>query len=338
MPAIPENASRRSTIPPVGRALIGFWGGLGLLCVGALSVASVLALRSPHAPPVSHPATRQPSTAVPRETLIEPLPDDPTHTLPIMGRDGAMAARRYAAASPVVVPGRPQIAILVDGFGLDGTLSQTALERLPAPISVAMSPYLPDPEATVRSVRAHGHEIFLSLPMEPANTATNDEGPNALGYDHSASVNQDNLHWSLSRFGEYVGVTNAAGGLDGDGYARSPDFNATLREIRQRGLLYLNVSTPPGADSAPILRLTNDLGADTIDAALDRLEHMAKDQGRAILVTGALSPVLLDRLLNWASRLSPDRGVIVPVSALSAPTTGSGQTPDSAPLRETTVP
>nr|WP_242011936.1 divergent polysaccharide deacetylase family protein [Acetobacter oeni] len=258
----------------------------------------------------------------PLPALLEPAPGEPDHSLPKIGADGTSPGKVYAAVVPSVPAGNARIAILLDGFGLAEDLSRTAVLNLPSVVSFAIPAYAPARQSLLNGAREYGHELFLSLPMQPSTAPLDDEGPRALGYDHTTTVDRDNLLWALSRFNGYAGVTNAFSGLDGDAYAQSPDFRMVSKELNSRGLNYLN-ATPETSWLGPVAgenaSITLDTNADStgVDGQLAHLVTMAKSSGQAIAVAGPMRPVLLDRLAAWSRTLASQGVTLVPVSSLA---------------------
>lgn len=279
-------------------------------------------------------------TPIPRPMpdMLEPIAGDPGHSLPKIGPNGEMSRNIYAAAIPPVPTGNARIAILLDGYGLSEEMSLNAARNLPSVVSFAVPAYAPARLPLSETARLCGHEVFLSLPMQPSTAPLDDEGPRALGYDHTAEADKENLEWALSRFNGYVGVTNAFSGLDGDAYAQSPDFTMVSRILENRGLLYLN-ATPGAPRSGPVMggdaSLTMDTNADAagVDGQLARLVTMAKSRGTAIAVAGPMRPVFLQRLAEWTHSLSTQGITLVPVSALSRNATLSPSVSNSRALR-----
>nr|WP_277875840.1 divergent polysaccharide deacetylase family protein [Acetobacter fallax] len=254
---------------------------------------------------------------------MEAAPDEPGHSLPKIGADGSLPRKVYAAEAPSVPAGNARIAILLDGFGLSEDMSRTAVQDLPSTVSFAIPAYAPPREDLLSGARQSGHEIFLALPMQPSTAPLDDEGPKALGYDHSSAADRKNLEWALSRLNGYVGVTNAFSGLDGDAYAQSPDFRMVSKELDARGLSYLN-ATPGTSWIGPVVganaALTFDTSADSagVDGQLAHLVEMAKSSGSAIGVAGPMRPVLLQRIAEWSRGLAGKGVTLVPVSSLGA--------------------
>jgi polysaccharide deacetylase 2 family uncharacterized protein YibQ len=174
--------------------------------------------------------------------------------------------------------------------------------------------------------RADGHEILLQVPMEPFDYPDNDPGPQTLLSTLSPEQNIDRLHWFLSRFQGYIGVSNFMGArFTANDAALSP----VLRDIGKRGLFYLDDGAsqrslaPKIMADAKLPFLKADVVLDArpswqeIDQALERLEKVANEQGFAVGSAGPL-PIAIERIARWA-KAAEGRGVIVvPISAILA--------------------
>ena len=249
--------------------------------------------------------------------------------LPRVGADGARPADVYARpvfASAKLRPGAPRVAMLVGGLGLNPASTADAIARLPAAISLGFAPYGDDLEGEAAAAREAGHETLLQSPMEPFTYPSDNPGPHTLLTSASDADNLDSLRWQMGRFVGYAGVVNHLGGkFTADARALTP----ALGEIAARGLFYLDDGSSPrslAGEVAPTVGLASaaadavvdaDAAPAAIDAALTRLETVARARGAAIGVATAL-PSSLDRIARWSAGLEA-RGVeLVPVSALSA--------------------
>ena len=340
-----------------GVALLAFWALLllsGLILAGTLQwlgpphrstgvvqprkvIAKAVASKVPVvAKPVPAVVQRH-DIAGPDNALLEPassndLGHDPGAMLPRISQDGREARLVYAAPAPVLPSGTKRIAILLDGVGLSAADSLDAIGQLPSAVSLAVSPYAIEPGVVLDAARAAGHEMLLSLPMEPANAPVDDEGGKAMTEQVDPDENMQRLDWSLSRIQGYAGITNAASGLDGERFAASPQFTIVARMLARRGLFYLD-ATPDTVvpDALPgvvaDLRLDDPPDAAAIGRQLARLEQIAVTKGSAIGIAGPLYPVTIRRLADWARTL-PTRGlVLVPVSSLVHARTTSRSAP-----------
>ncbi len=207
--------------------------------------------------------------------------------------------------------------------------SQEALRQLPPAVSLVVSPYATRPAGLVDRARETGHELLVSLPMEPRGYPLDDPGNKAMLTGAAPAANEAALRWALSRIGGYVGATGALGGLRGERFAASEQMLAVLEELGRRGLLYVDPRVdgrlPATAASAAPPRRTVDLVIDEpavrteIEARLAKLEQMARDQGSAIGLASAPTPVTVERLAAWSKLLEARGVVLVPVSALVLP-------------------
>ena len=245
--------------------------------------------------------------------------------IPKQGSDGLRAADVYARPVTVAQRNAPiRIAIVVGGLGISANLTQDAITRLNGSISLAFAPYGSDLERQVARARDNGHEVLLQAPMEPFDYPDNDPGPHTLVSTLPADQNLDRMTWLMARFSGYVGIVNFLGGRF---TSNDTAFAPVMKEFANRGLLYLDDGSsgrslsPQLAASAGVSAGRADVVIDAIqrggdiDAALARLEKIAKEKGSAIGY-GAALPVTVERIARWA-KAAEARGItLVPVSAL----------------------
>jgi polysaccharide deacetylase 2 family uncharacterized protein YibQ len=247
--------------------------------------------------------------------------------IPKIAPDGARPSEIY---SRPVKPqaGRtdqPRVAIVIEGLGIGANTTAEALAKLPAPVTYAFVPYGTDLERWVTRARGEGHEVLLQVGMEPFDYPDNDPGPQTLLTSMSPEQNLDRLHWFLSRFQGYVGITS----LMGARFAATDQALAPiLRDIGKRGLIYFDNGSSPrsiagqasGAQNVAFAKADIVLdavpAAGEIDGALARLEATARDRGFAIGSASAL-PVTIDRVSHWIKSADARGITLVPVSALA---------------------
>ena len=200
--------------------------------------------------------------------------------IPKIAPDGARPAEIYAR--PVKAAGEPRrpprIAIVIEGLGVGANGTSEALAKLPPGVTFAFAPYGTDLERWVARARGEGHEVLLQVGMEPFDYPDNDPGPQTLLTSASAEQNIDRLHWFMSRFQGYVGVTSLMGARF---TANDQAFAPVLREIGKRGLdLFrrrLLAAQPRGARfPAPTTR-----PSPSADAVLDAVPTARRDRQRA---------------------------------------------------------
>jgi uncharacterized protein len=267
----------------------------------------------------------------PSATRLAPAPDrrlverGKHGNLPKLAPDGSRPADVYAR--PVTAQQRQagaRIAIVIGGLGIGQNTTNEAIKKLPGQVSLAFAPYGNDLDRTVSRAREDGHEVLLQAPMEPFDYPDNDPGPHTLVATGSPDQNIDKLHWMMSRFNGYVGIVNFMGGrFTSNDQALTP----LMRELNTRGLLFLDdgssgrsvasqVASGAGVSSgrADVVIDAVQRGAD-IDAALARLEKIAKEKGSAVGYGSALN-VTVDRLAQWAKGAEARGITLVPISAL----------------------
>lgn len=332
-------------LPMVWRSLVGFWGVVLLVMgggVGALAwlgppepPAEVAALRPPTKPAPVKPAdgvripvvTAKAAIVVAAEPgLLEPSKLYPGGQLPRIGAGDRRPMRAYATAFNASDP-RPRVAILLAGIGMNEADAISASANLPKSVSFAVSPYTRRLDPVLSAARAGGHELLVSIPMEPQGYPLNDPGREALLTGASQARNAQKLDWALTRFTGYVGATGALGEMHGERFAAAGDqMLPMLASLADRGLLYVDprpsalhplaVSPPGSAFRGVDLVLDDPGGAAELDAALARLELLARERGAAIGLAGQPSPVVVSRIAIWAAGLDARGVALAPVSVV----------------------
>ncbi len=244
-------------------------------------------------------------------------------SLPRVGEDGRMPWQVYARPFDKA-DRRPRIAIVVNDLGLARVATDTALQSLPANVTLAFDVQGAVVGSWMGRARQDGHETLLALPMEPFDYPRSDPGPNTLLTNLPNVDNLQRLNWSLRQGSGYVGVTS----LTGSRFTTDPNkFAPVLDVLKQRGLLVLDARAAPHsvvkdlARRAQVPTATATLFIDptptpeAIDAALSQLELAAQQTGRAIGIASSL-PMTVDRLELWIKQL-PSRGIaLAPLSAM----------------------
>ena len=246
--------------------------------------------------------------------------------LPRIGSGNKKPSDVYARNTPmgVIHSNRPKIAILLGGMGLNPKLTQRAIRELPGDVTFAFAPYGDDLQNQVNKARADGHEVLLQLPMEPIGYPANNPGPKTLLADADKAANLESLHWHMSRFAGYTGITNYMGGR----LLSTPSaLKPVMAEMSKRGLVYLEDASTALTVSEAIAKETRlserraqvvidaDPTPQSIAAALELLEGEARANGFAI-GTGSGLEVTVDSVKAWAEQLQEKGILLVPVSAM----------------------
>lgn len=274
--------------------------------------------------PAGDASTNRLATA---DGLLPDLLEENEHgSIPRISATGETPFNAYAQPSvtPVTAGGKGLIAIIVTGLGLSESGTSTAIDSLPAPVTLAFAPYGKTLPNTVGAARAAGHEILLEVPLEPFDYPDNDPGPDTLLTGQAPRANLERLFSVMGKFGGYVGLINHMGARF---TSSSADFGPIMEELGARGLGYIddgssNRSLAPQLAAANAVEFgradmmldSNPARAPILDA-LKALEAKALENGSAIGVISAL-PISVATLAEWSKTVEERGFVIVPVSAL----------------------
>ena len=238
--------------------------------------------------------------------LLEPGPSGP---LPRIASDGRKPSEVYAGSAVSGSAGKPWVAIVVRGLGIDPVGTAQAPTAWPAGVTLGFAVDGTDLSRQVGTARAAGHEVVLTIPPSTEGAAglagTTASGP-------SVTAVRDRLRWQLSRFTGYAGVVIDSTNLDAATVA------ADVAEMTRRGL-YVVDSVPARSTALPLTTvdatLTGSFANEAPDRFLDRLLKLARSNGSAIGIATA-SPQNLAAISTLATTLA-DRGIaLVPLSAV----------------------
>ncbi|WP_297515576.1 divergent polysaccharide deacetylase family protein [uncultured Caulobacter sp.] len=236
--------------------------------------------------------------------------------LPIIGADGRTAAEAYAR--PFTPNGRPKVSVVIGGLGLNAQTTRAAIETLPGEITLSFAPYAEGLQGWIDLARAHGHEVLLETPMEPADYPANDPGPYTLIAANRPEDTVRKLEWLMSRATGYFGLSNYLGARFVDNDQAMTTFNAVLKA---RGLAFIDDGLAQRR-GGPIPRASADrviddeLSAGAIDAQLRALENGAAGRGQS-LGSGFAYPVTINQVRIWAAGLQARGLQLAPASALA---------------------
>lgn len=244
--------------------------------------------------------------------------------LPKIAEDGRMAWRVYARPF-TSRDDRPRVAIIVAGLGLSPVATEAAIRRLPAAVTLAFHPDSVDLGKWAEMARRAGHEVLLSLPMEPADFPFDDPGPSALLTSVDIRETLDRLEHTLGRLTGFVGVISVMGSK----FSQHEDsLRPVLEALNGRGVMYVE-----GADAARSLapRIATEIGLPRVivDIVLDdepsqaaiekqlaQLEATARERAVAVGLARPY-PIVVDILSKWAATLKEKNLVLAPASAVA---------------------
>ena len=236
--------------------------------------------------------------------------------LPIIGPDGRTPADAYAR--PFQSNGKPKIALVIGGLGLNAKATRQAIEQLPPEVTLSFVPYAEGLQGWIDLARANGHEVLLETPMEPNDYPDNDPGPFTLMAGAQPQETLGKLEWVMSRATGYFGLTNYLGSKF---LATNSAMTTFMAGVRQHGLAFVDDGSAVrasggGAPRASADKIIDDqLAGDSIDRQLLALEASALQNGQS-MGSGFAYPITLTEVGRWAQAL-PQRGYqLAPASAL----------------------
>ena len=257
-----------------------------------------------------------PPSPLPKAPIAGLFQQGPSGTLPMIAPDGRVPAQAYAR--PFRPNGKPRVALIVGGLGLNAVTTRAAIERLTPEVTLSFVPYAENLQGWIDQARAQGHEVMLEMPMEPSGYPNNDPGPYTLLANGNPDDINAKLDWLLGRATGYFGVTNYLG----DRFAASDQgMGAFLTYLRQRGVAFLDDGSfqrRPGAwaraSADKVIDQTQSPAA--VIAALNSLEAQAKIRGSA-LGTGFSYPVTVETAARWTAGLEQRGLQLAPASAMT---------------------
>jgi uncharacterized protein len=279
--------------------------------VFALSAAPVSKIAAPARP-------FRPADALPKAPIAGLYSQGPQGPLPIVGKDGRTPAEAYAR--PFKSNGRPKIALVIGGLGLNAALTRQAIDGLPPEVTLAFTPYAQDLQGWIDQARARGHEVLLEAPMEPLDYPDNDPGPYTLLAQAQPAETVKKLEWLLSRATGYFGLTNYLGSR----FLAAPNATAPFAGVmRSRGLAFLDDGSAPAAVAGGVQRasaqrtIDEQLSGPAIDRQLLTLEALSLQHGQT-LGAGFAYPVTLAQVANWAKTVESRGYQLAPASAVTS--------------------
>lgn len=252
--------------------------------------------------------------------------------LPQKNADGLSPFDAYRRTVASVNPEHKKIAIALTDIGLSEKMSKSAVIDLPAEISLILSPYANQPQKWQSSISAHGHELWLSIPIEDKYYPMSEPGSQGLlsraGYDK----NKEHLIWSMTRTHGYTGIAM----YSDEAFSNARNILKSLVSfVFKRGLGYLelNPQTPHSLDlfaaqlNTPYIKSTTQKGA-VFSEYIDILEQKA-DNNSPLIATFPATPANIKAIKSWAETLEQKSITLLPLSSVYA-------APQTKPLEQVT--
>lgn len=233
-----------------------------------------------------------------------------------------------ARALPLVPPGTPKIAIVIDDVGVNAVLSQRAEETLPVEVTFSYLPYGSATNSLAKIARDKGREVMIHLPMEPIPRPEEppiNPGQDALFVDLDEAEIRARVKKNLQSLKAIaVGVNNHMGSRF---TSYQEGLEAALDEINKEGLFFLDSLTThlsavkPAAKAVapgmPVLVrdifLDHYLTEEALIKALVALEDAARKDGKVIAI-GHPHTRTTQVLEKWIPTLEHKGIALVPIS------------------------
>ena len=243
--------------------------------------------------------------------------------LPIIGEDGRKAWQVYNRPYNSIDQ-RNKVAIIITDVGINQTTSGQAL-KLPGEVTIAFSVYARQLSKWVQAARDLGHEVLLTLPMQPLNFPEDDAGPLTILNNQSDWQVVKRLVTIMSRATGYVGFINSYGGAT---LGSRVTTSQVLNEITNRGLMFVeqprdalsfanDVSLLLKTPYVPVDKhVDKPLTDDEISTLLLTIERKARETGHATISLRNYR-LVTEFIERWIDSLKKRNYVIVPVSAIA---------------------
>lgn len=196
---------------------------------------------------------------------------------------------------------------------------------MPPEVTLAFDVYGKDLLNWVQKAREKGHEVLITLPMEPVDYPASDPGPEALMTTVPPDANLLRLNNLLAKTAGYVGLLTDMGSQF---TASEHHLRPVLIALKNRGVMIIDSHTTPASRVATIaaeidlprafvnLRLDETPSPALIDAQFQELVRAANKYAVAVGVAEPL-PVSLDRIAAWIQVLERQKVTLAPVSSIA---------------------
>ncbi len=272
---------------------VGWFAWIGIL-VGVVVLASALASFVP---------MRAGASAKTQAPFSLPAPVPAPQTEMQAGVMTAIIARPESKQS-----NGPMIALVIDDIGPARYWSEMAI-GLPAPVTLAVLPYVSDAAEWAVRAKATGHDVLLHMPMEPLGLE--DPGPGALLRALPAVQNRKRLKIALARVPGVIGINNHMG-------SRFTSCKKCIEQVAdmlyEQDLLFLDSVTSPASAAAGIVErsgvpvIRRDVFLDDINTPaaiavqIQRAEQLAHENG-VVVVIAHPRPDSIAALQDWLKSL-----------------------------------
>lgn len=246
--------------------------------------------------------------------------NDPANRYPFFARFRAPLDGYQAAA---VADGKPIVSIVISDVGKNRELVQSIHEKLSNNITLSLSPYATNHNATAETLSGYGFELWMDLAAITYDM-NYDHGVLALNPVHDFDKNIDMIMRQLDNKDKVTGVIlptqsliietqDLWGSLVNDLFMQGYGILDNTTQVMKPALFFHEDKRAPYLKGDMILSRYKT--ADHLEQALSNLKKSVLEQGSMIATLPLTTPVTLDILADWVNSLEADGIHLVPLSA-----------------------
>ncbi|MFN7710733.1 MAG: divergent polysaccharide deacetylase family protein [Holosporales bacterium] len=282
------------------------WRGLGVFACLILLTPLVLSPPRQHFKlSLSAPETVETQN---QETLAVPAADDDIATI----QASPPATTSETPPQATSTNNKVGFALVLTELGQQQAVFDQAVQEFPAQVAFSFLPYGEHLQQKIETSKAKGHEILLTLPLEPIAYPTQDPGPGALLTGLAPEENTKRLDAFLKAVPQASGVTLYMGSRF---IFSEPDLRALVNDLEKRKLTLLDTSVSPRSllRKAKLKWPKNVVGK---TFSLDNLETREKIENRLreledrlmrdhpVIVFAPADPIMVIVLGEWLKRVT----------------------------------
>ena len=220
--------------------------------------------------------------------------------------------------------GKQPVSLIIGGLGVNRPLTQSAIDSLPADVTLSFAAHSVGLQDWVDTARRDGHEVLIEIPFESVNFDPTDSGADrTIRVSVPPAENFRRLEWLLSRAQGYAGIIN----FNGDVFLTRTDMAGPLIDVLSKtGLGFLtdgDFETPSLPALARSFRQPFKAGHSVIDpdpistvisGRLSALGEAAQSGSHPVGV-GFAYPATLSEVQNWIATLDAQNLQLAPATA-----------------------
>ncbi|MCH2036985.1 MAG: divergent polysaccharide deacetylase family protein [Rickettsiales bacterium] len=217
-----------------------------------------------------------------------------------------------------------RVAVVVVGLGLSTKITERSISYLPSTVTLGFSIYSSDLRGWVEKSLAIGHEVLVSLPLEPKDFPISDPGPLALLTNNSTEKNIETLKWITDQAFGYIGFytqsnerfTFVAKAVEPVLYHIRRNRKVIVYNNKEENFALVEKARNMGLPLIVAdLVVDDEISQESIREQLDLTERVALNKGYAVVIAHAY-PLTIDLLSRWIASLDDKSVAIVPLSKI----------------------